>query len=473
MSICRCPRHAAIMDGNRQALSRAMIGGRKLEPLEQIAAWRLADHLAEHGHETRGAFIAEIHRDGLNRMTCAQLTQGQHDMQLPAPAPETHAHLFGQQTAQAALAERDAGGPLRNGRMIRGCRDQQVGELLQARIAGDRQAQVFDRCHRQLIEDNRHNPAVRAVDVIELRKRVGPHQQMPEESRHRDRAAFARQMRRRWRFDEEGNALHFARAEHGMGQPAGNPHGALRRHDPDCVVNFTVDDAANREKQLRFLMLVPRRLLEGLEAGDGIGRDERARNLINIGKPIAAGVEIHEGPRCFPSKAGLKHIMAGLRNDAIRRQTYYFQAQETWPYRANSNRSGDVIDNNPVKLAVAWLVPAVGGVLFVTIQCFSYLNAYVGSGGTMEAMTFDPAMLWAVSISYGAWVCPALLALAARRATDWAMLVLGGLLCTMSTLGGVFDGLRDGGHLVALELLAVTLPGVVAVILSWRHIRAH
>ena len=132
-----------------------------------------------------------------------------------------------------------------------------------------------------------------------------------------------------------------------------------------------------------------------------------------------------------------------------------------------------MIDNNPVKLAVAWLVPAVGGVLFVTIQCFSYLNAYVGSGGTMEAMTFDPAMLWAVSISYGAWVCPALLALAARRATDWAMLVLGGLLCTMSTLGGVFDGLRDGGHLVALELLAVTLPGVVAVILSWRHIRAH
>ncbi|MFG1202748.1 hypothetical protein V5F29_10165 [Xanthobacter aminoxidans] len=132
-----------------------------------------------------------------------------------------------------------------------------------------------------------------------------------------------------------------------------------------------------------------------------------------------------------------------------------------------------MIENNPVKLALAWLVPAVGAAIFVTIQCFSYLNAYVGSGGMMEAMTFGPAALWGVSIFYGAWVVPPLLALAGRRATDWGMLVLGGLLFTMSTLAGVSDGLRDGGHLVALELLAVTLPGVVALLMSWRHIRSN
>jgi hypothetical protein len=103
-----------------------------------------------------------------------------------------------------------------------------------------------------------------------------------------------------------------------------------------------------------------------------------------------------------------------------------------------------VIDNNPVKLALAWIVPAVGAAIFVTIQCFSFLNGYVASSGTMQAITFEPAMLWAVSISYGTWVVPPLLALAARRATDWAMLVLGGLLFIMNTLGGVFDGLRDG-----------------------------
>lgn len=143
------------------------------------------------------------------------------------------------------------------------------------------------------------------------------------------------------------------------------------------------------------------------------------------------------------------------------------------PYRTNTDRSFDVIEHNPVKLALAWLVPAVGAAIFVTIQCFSYLNGYVGSGGTMQAATFGPAALWGVSIFYGAWVVPPLLALAARRATDWAMLVLGGLLFAMSTLTGVFDGLRDGGHLVALDLLAVTLPGVVALIMSWRHIRSN
>jgi hypothetical protein len=33
--------------------------------------------------------------------------------------------------------------------------------------------------------------------------------------------------------------------------------------------------------------------------------------------------------------------------------------------------------------------------------------------------------------------------------------------------------LRDGSHLVGLELLAVTLPGAVALIMSWRHIRSN
>ena len=130
-------------------------------------------------------------------------------------------------------------------------------------------------------------------------------------------------------------------------------------------------------------------------------------------------------------------------------------------------------DNSSGKLALAWLVPAVGAAIFVTIQSFSFLNAYVASGGTMQAMTFDAGALWGVSLFYGAWVVPPLLALASRRATDWLMLILGSLLVIMSTLAGVIDGVRDGPHLVGLELLAVTLPGLVAHILSWRHIRSN
>ena len=130
-------------------------------------------------------------------------------------------------------------------------------------------------------------------------------------------------------------------------------------------------------------------------------------------------------------------------------------------------------DNSPLKLGLAWLIPAVGAVFFVTIQSFSFLNAYVASGGTIEGITFGPAAMWGIVIFYGAWVLPPLLALAGKRATDWAMLVLGGFLFTMSTLAGVVDGLRDGSHLVGLELLAVTLPGLVALIMSWRHIRSN
>ncbi|MDQ7246182.1 hypothetical protein [Dongia sedimenti] len=131
-----------------------------------------------------------------------------------------------------------------------------------------------------------------------------------------------------------------------------------------------------------------------------------------------------------------------------------------------------MIETKAVRLALAWLVPAAGTAIFAMIQIFSYLNDYLRSGGTMPTITFDSAALWGFSIFYGAWVVPCLLALAGRRAADWAMLLLGGFLLTMSTLGGVFDGLRDGGHLVALELLAVTLPGAVALIMSWRHIRS-
>ncbi|MEW9310636.1 hypothetical protein [Labrys neptuniae] len=132
-----------------------------------------------------------------------------------------------------------------------------------------------------------------------------------------------------------------------------------------------------------------------------------------------------------------------------------------------------MIETKPVKLALAWLVPAVGAAIFVTIQCFSYLNGYVRSGGTMQAITFGPAALWGVSIFYGAWVVPPLLALAGRRTADWVMILLGGVLFSLSTLAGIFDGLRDGGHLVALELLAVTLPGATALTMSWRHVRSN
>ena len=53
-----------------------------------------------------------------------------------------------------------------------------------------------------------------------------------------------------------------------------------------------------------------------------------------------------------------------------------------------------MIEKKPVYLAIAWLVPAVGAAIFVTIQSFSFLNDYVRSGATLQAITFGPAALW-------------------------------------------------------------------------------
>jgi hypothetical protein len=71
-------------------------------------------------------------------------------------------------------------------------------------------------------------------------------------------------------------------------------------------------------------------------------------------------------------------------------------------------RNLGVIEKNPAHLAFAWLVPAVGAAILVTIRCLSYLHAYVASGGKMEAITFGPTRLWIVSLYAGAWILPPL-----------------------------------------------------------------
>ncbi|MHC8380614.1 hypothetical protein [Pseudomonas sp. LB3P14] len=124
------------------------------------------------------------------------------------------------------------------------------------------------------------------------------------------------------------------------------------------------------------------------------------------------------------------------------------------------------------RLALFWLTTAVGAVLFVTVQSFSYINDYVRAGGAMPTITFDSSMLWMVSIFYGAWIIPVLLALIGTSASNWTMLILGGALAVLNTLAGVMDGLRDGGHIVFSALLFIALPGVCAIVASWRHIKA-
>lgn len=121
--------------------------------------------------------------------------------------------------------------------------------------------------------------------------------------------------------------------------------------------------------------------------------------------------------------------------------------------------------------SLIWLITAVGATIYATIQIFSYLNASAVSHGAKPPLNFTAAQVWALSAFYGAWVIPALLALIDRPATNWASLIFGGILVVLTTLSGVFDGIRDGGHLVFLALLAITFPGSFAIAMSWRHLR--
>lgn len=123
------------------------------------------------------------------------------------------------------------------------------------------------------------------------------------------------------------------------------------------------------------------------------------------------------------------------------------------------------------RLSLVWLITAVGVIIYATIQIFSYLNASAVSHGATPPLNFIAAQVWAFSAFYGAWVIPALLALNDRPAANWASLIFGGTLVVLTTLSGVFDGIRDGGHLVFLALLAITLPGSFAITLSWRRLR--
>ena len=140
---------------------------------------------------------------------------------------------------------------------------------------------------------------------------------------------------------------------------------------------------------------------------------------------------------------------------------------------SNLRRSaqGPIMSHQQNKLALFWLTTAVGAVLFVALQSFSYVNDYVKANGTTPAITFDAGALWMFSIFYGAWIVTVLLALIGTVRSLWTVLILGGLLVFVNSFTGVFDGLRDGVHIAFSALFFITLPGMCAIVVTWRQLK--
>lgn len=142
------------------------------------------------------------------------------------------------------------------------------------------------------------------------------------------------------------------------------------------------------------------------------------------------------------------------------------------PYQSRLRPAQDLTTNKPDRLALFWLTTALGAVLFVTFQLFFFVNDYVRAPGAPPAMTFEPGVLWMFSAFYGAWIVTVLLALIGTRQTQWLTLLLGSLLVVLNTLGGLSDALRDGWHVAFSAVFFMTLPGIFAIVATWRHLKS-
>jgi hypothetical protein len=126
------------------------------------------------------------------------------------------------------------------------------------------------------------------------------------------------------------------------------------------------------------------------------------------------------------------------------------------------------------RAALLWLTAGLGGQIYAMIESLTYLSAWVTSHGKPPEVTFDSGALWVVGIMYSLWILPPLLCVVAwGPAADWTILLVGGFWVIGGTIGGIFDGIRDGGHVAATALIAIGLPGLFALRASWRMLRGH
>ena len=141
------------------------------------------------------------------------------------------------------------------------------------------------------------------------------------------------------------------------------------------------------------------------------------------------------------------------------------------PLQTTPHPGHEMAMNNPSKVALFWLTTAAGAMLFVTFQLFFYVNDFVRAPGTTPAITFETDVLWVFPAFYGCWIVTVLLALIGTRKIQWVALILGSLMVALNTLGGIADGLRDGWYVAFSAVFFITLPGVFAIAVTWRHLK--
>lgn len=148
-------------------------------------------------------------------------------------------------------------------------------------MARQRQLQIFDGRSSQFVEERGDQAAIGPPERVSLRNSRGSVNQLPQQWRHRERAARLGQSLRRIGLNEQAKAFRFTGTSCRVWKATRNPDCALRRDDPNAAIYFAFDDAAHRIKELRLAMVMLR-LLPFPAHGRGGQGDDGTRDDIDI-----------------------------------------------------------------------------------------------------------------------------------------------------------------------------------------------
>lgn len=127
--------------------------------------------------------------------------------------------------------------------------------------------------------------------------------------------------------------------------------------------------------------------------------------------------------------------------------------------------------NRQLQVVLRWSMVAVGLLTYNLVHLFSYLNDAIRAERHPSVASVevpDSAAMWGFSVFFALFLVPALLSLRRGRLSAALGGLIGGALVGIYTVVGLYHGVHDGtGYLAFAAIVAVTIPGTVAIRSSW------
>jgi predicted O-methyltransferase YrrM len=220
------------------------------KPLGHVPSGGGTQCFAEHDDKTTRIFITQIGGNRLNGCSLGEPLQSQDDVKLLPPAAETHSGLLNHESAERAFAEPDSFRPLMYSRPVGRVGCHPVCNPPQTAVRRHREMQLFHGRGGEFIEQDRHDTRFRAFDRVQVGKCGTSEQEFAQQGGDGNRAAGARQVRGGGRFHKQDVDIDGPDSFQAVPCAAGDPDGALRRHNPQTLRHLALQYAARHVKQL-------------------------------------------------------------------------------------------------------------------------------------------------------------------------------------------------------------------------------